>query len=195
MLDIFALFVRCSRIALESAAVVVAPRGRTPLLPPPPCGGARFPTLASPLSCAARASRLNPPPSSSLPEEERLCSLLLHAAARDSRRSHRPFPALLAHRAWNPPPSSSLPEEERLCSLLLHAAARDSRRSHRLCRPPVWLRSRAWVIRLHPTCSCFMRSGFSAWLTVLRWPDDLGWIPLSLKNCCSISRPAVGSNV
>ncbi|HJQ88483.1 MAG TPA: hypothetical protein VJ820_13605 [Propionibacteriaceae bacterium] len=33
MLDIFALFVRCSRIALESAAVVVAPRGKTPLLP------------------------------------------------------------------------------------------------------------------------------------------------------------------
>src|SRR5688572_1768241 len=51
-------FLRCSRIALESAAVVVAPRGRTPLLPPPPCGGARFPTLASPLSCAARASLL-----------------------------------------------------------------------------------------------------------------------------------------
>jgi hypothetical protein len=29
----------------------------------------------------------NPPPSSSLSEEERLCSLLLRAAARDSRRS------------------------------------------------------------------------------------------------------------
>src|SRR5687768_1345217 len=145
---------RASR--LESAAVVVAPRGRTPLFPPPPppppCGGARFPTLAA------------------------------------------PFCALLAHRAWNPPPSSSLAEEERLCSLLLHAAARDSRRSQRLGWPPVWLRSRAWVIRPHPSCTCFMRSGFSAWLTVLRWPGDLGWIPLSLKNCCSISRPAVGSN-
>jgi len=27
---------------LESPAVVVARRGRTPPLPPPPCGGARF---------------------------------------------------------------------------------------------------------------------------------------------------------
>src|SRR5688572_20901844 len=37
---------------LESAAVVVARRGRTPLLPPPPCGGARFPTLAAPKPAA-----------------------------------------------------------------------------------------------------------------------------------------------
>jgi hypothetical protein len=32
--------VRASRV--KSAAVVVARRGKTPLLPPPPCGGARF---------------------------------------------------------------------------------------------------------------------------------------------------------
>jgi hypothetical protein len=37
---------------LESAAVVVTRRGRTPLLAPPPCGGARFPTLAA-LYCIA----------------------------------------------------------------------------------------------------------------------------------------------
>ena len=38
----------CSRNrALESAAVVVARRGRTPPLASPPCGGARFLTLAA----------------------------------------------------------------------------------------------------------------------------------------------------
>jgi hypothetical protein len=35
----------------------------------------------------SRIALLNPPPSSSLAEEERLCSLLFRAAARDSRRS------------------------------------------------------------------------------------------------------------
>src|SRR5215212_11668515 len=48
-------------------------------------------SISSPF-CALLAHRAwNPPPSSSLPEEERRCSLLLHAAARDSRRSQRPF--------------------------------------------------------------------------------------------------------
>src|SRR5215203_2010267 len=76
---------RASR--LESAAVVVARRGRTPPLTPPPCGGARFPTLAAPFGELLAHHAWNPPPSSSLAEEERLRSLLLRAAARDSRRS------------------------------------------------------------------------------------------------------------
>src|SRR5829696_8113908 len=38
-------------------------------------------------ACCSRNRAWNPPPSSSLAEEERLCSLLLRAAARDSRRS------------------------------------------------------------------------------------------------------------
>src|SRR5215208_3052908 len=44
----------------------------------------------------------------------RLRSLLLHAAARDSRRSQLCLLELLAHRAWNPPPSSSLAKETTL---------------------------------------------------------------------------------
>ena len=64
----------------------------------------------------------NPPPSSSLAEEERPArsSVRRRAICRRSQRD-----ALLAHRAWNPPPSSSLAEEERLRLLLLRAAARD----------------------------------------------------------------------
>jgi hypothetical protein len=71
-------------------------------LAPPPRGGARFPTLAA---CGAILIRsdfdnpqldwalllahraVDPPPSSSFAEEERLRSLLLRPAARDSRRS------------------------------------------------------------------------------------------------------------
>jgi hypothetical protein len=47
---------RASRV--ESAAVVVVRRGRTPPLTPPPCVGARFPTLAAGFLGAARASRV-----------------------------------------------------------------------------------------------------------------------------------------
>jgi hypothetical protein len=44
---------------LESAAVVVARRGRTPPLAPPPCGGARFSDARSPRgrSCSYPAAR------------------------------------------------------------------------------------------------------------------------------------------
>jgi hypothetical protein len=38
-----------------SAAVVVARRGNTPPLAPPPCDGARFPTLANPRSTRVQA--------------------------------------------------------------------------------------------------------------------------------------------
>jgi hypothetical protein len=50
------------------AAVVVARRGRTPLLTPPPRVGARFPTLAAYFELLAHRA-LDPPPSSSLAEE------------------------------------------------------------------------------------------------------------------------------
>jgi hypothetical protein len=56
---------------------------RTPLLIPPPCGGARFPTLAArgPVWSRRYAHRaVGPPTSSSLAGEKHACSLLLSTA-------------------------------------------------------------------------------------------------------------------
>ena len=46
-----------------------------------------FPTLAAPSLSCSRNRAWNPPTSSSLADEERVCSLLLSTAARDFRRS------------------------------------------------------------------------------------------------------------
>src|SRR5215211_5951643 len=187
--------VRCSRIALGILRRCrQLPEEERLSSPPPPCGGA-IPDTRSTLLCAARASRLESAAVVVTPRGRTPHSLLFHAAARDSRRSQRPFVRCSRIALGIRRRCRRSQRKNASAPLLLHAAARDSRRSQRLCRSPVWLRSRAWVIHLHLTCSCSMRSGFSAWLTVLRWSGDLGWIPLSLKNCCSISRPAVGSNV
>ena len=49
---------------VESAAVVVSRRGRTPLLVSPPCGGARFADARSCILSCSRNRAWNPPPSS-----------------------------------------------------------------------------------------------------------------------------------
>ena len=67
----------------EAADVVVARRGKAPLLAPPPVGGARFADARSFVSQLLAHRALKPPTSSSLAEGKRLCLLLLRSAARD----------------------------------------------------------------------------------------------------------------
>jgi hypothetical protein len=72
---------------------------------------------------------LDPPTSSSLAEEERLGSLHLRPAARDSRRSQQ-FLELLAHRAlWIRRRRRRLPRKNASAPSSSDPAARDSRRS------------------------------------------------------------------
>jgi hypothetical protein len=76
----------CANAGIHSTYIgLLAHRALDP--PPSSCGGARFPTLAAMSLSCSRIALWSPPPSSSLAEEERLRSLLLRAAARDSRRS------------------------------------------------------------------------------------------------------------